>query len=359
MTVPVDPIQRSIGHLLKYSERPQPCNMPFIGPHYSVDDRLSLHMLDKPVVFLSGFSRTGWGSRALVDSELGQAYDLPPFLSWEARFATDIVPLQLLRVALEAVGDALFASQEVPVPSRRKIEVPLATQTSTSDAVWLASIGKWLPGAWAEVTIADRAVKADNAMVDFTPWHNRVRLVLPCPLRALVSLEELGISRWRRLLSRSFRRYLCTRYGPDWASVDLRLVQVGKRVAEGIDPSAKRRRVFEGAAEKTVEGVVMENTTCLENTTCSPSLSAETARELERDLVKGRAVLSQVLQSSWWEWSFGSSLYFWRWNGSDQQRAARDGMRSFVHQALPCGRKSKRVKMKPEVRAMVAEKSRE
>ena len=92
----------------------------------------------------------------------------------------------------------------------------------------------------------------------------------------------------------------------------------------------------------------------MENTTCSPSLSAETTRELERDLVKGRAVLSQVLQSSWWEWSFGSSLYFWRWNGSNQKRAARDGMRSFVHQALPCGRKStKRVKMKPEVRAMV------
>ena len=85
-------------------------------------------------------------------------------------------------------------------------------------------------------------------------------------------------------------------------------------------------------------------------------LSSEEIWELVRDLEKGRAILSQVLKSSWWEWSFGSSLFFWRWNGREQQRAARDGMRSFIHKALPVGRKAKRVRMKPDVVVMVANK---
>ena len=75
-----------------------------------------------------------------------------------------------------------------------------------------------------------------------------------------------------------------------------------------------------------------------------------------RDLVKGQAVLDQVLQSTWWEWSFGSSLYFWRWNGIEQQRAARDGMRSFVQSTLPVGWQPKRLNLNPEVRDMVVGK---
>ena len=93
IVVPADPIRRAIGHIVKYSERPVPCQVPFVGDHYTVADLLSVHKLDIPVVFSSGFSRTGWGYRTLVDSEIGQAYDLPSFVSWEARFVKDILPL--------------------------------------------------------------------------------------------------------------------------------------------------------------------------------------------------------------------------------------------------------------------------
>ena len=40
-----DPIQRSIGHIIKYSERPTPCSVPFDQAHYTVSDRLSPHQL--------------------------------------------------------------------------------------------------------------------------------------------------------------------------------------------------------------------------------------------------------------------------------------------------------------------------
>lgn len=79
---PVDPIRRFIGHVLKYSERPVPSSIPVQEDHYTVDHRLSLNKLDEPVVFLSGFSPTGWGKRPLVAVELAQAFDLPSYLCW-------------------------------------------------------------------------------------------------------------------------------------------------------------------------------------------------------------------------------------------------------------------------------------
>lgn len=61
------------------------------------------------------------------------------------------------------------------------------------------------------------------------------------------------------------------------------------------------------------------------------------------DVSKGLLVIGQILQSTWWEWNKGSSLLFWRWNGSDQIRAARDGMPIFVQSSLP--RSDRKVKM--------------
>lgn len=48
------------------------------------------------------------------------------------------------------------------------------------------------------------------------------------------------------------------------------------------------------------------------------------------DADKGAEILSQVVQGSWWEWSSGSSLVFWRWDGRNQKCAARDGKEIFV-----------------------------
>ena len=98
IVVPDDPIRRTIGHILKYSERPRPCSLPVSEPHYVLSDRLSLHRLDLPVVFPSGFSRTGWGLRKLTHAELEHAFDLPNHVLWEAVKDSKLLPLQLFRV---------------------------------------------------------------------------------------------------------------------------------------------------------------------------------------------------------------------------------------------------------------------
>ena len=343
-SVPEDPLRRFISHVIKHSERPTPCSLPFRQRHYTVDDRLSLHELQLPVVFASGFSRTGWGQRSLVPSELGHAFDLPSFVSWEAIKDATLVPIHMFRVVLDAVIAILSPATQDRAGRRQKViddSVILSEACPLPlDRVWLPQLAKWLPGSWAETAIANKAVKSDNAAVDFYPWHQRIMLVCPCPPATIVTLEETMIRVWRRGLVLSFRRYLERRYGVNWAWS----LRIG--TAEEVEPAAKRRKVLATAlpVNNNLGGVV-------------EPIDARKITELERDVLKGRLVLRQVLQSKWWEWSHGSALFFWRWNGTEQMLAARDGMRIYVQGPLPARRKrTKTGSLRPDVKAQIAEK---
>jgi hypothetical protein len=43
-------LQRSLNHVAKFSLRPKPCDPAIDDPHYSLNDRLSLSMLDRPIL---------------------------------------------------------------------------------------------------------------------------------------------------------------------------------------------------------------------------------------------------------------------------------------------------------------------
>ena len=79
----------------------------------------------------------------------------------------------------------------------------------------------------------------------------------------------------------------------------------------------------------------------------------EPLAELVRDVTLGRAVLAQVLAGTWWDWTNGSSLIFWRWNGRAQIKAARDGMDIFVHRPLPRGRRLKPLNLEADQKRLV------
>ena len=75
-------VQRSIGHVVKYSVRPSVCDPTPSDPYYKLCDFLSLSFPRRPVVYPTYMSRTGWGSRPLTDSELSLCFELPNYLSW-------------------------------------------------------------------------------------------------------------------------------------------------------------------------------------------------------------------------------------------------------------------------------------
>ena len=180
-----DPISRSIAHVLKYWERPISCQLPFDQQHYTVDDWLLVHHLDRPVLFMSRFSWTSWGQRPLVAAELGQAFDLPSFVDWIPELGKAIVPIHLFREVVDAVQRILPRSER---GNRSHLQArseknpgegaPVATRTPAIDATWFPALGKWLPGSWTDVPIASKTVKSDDATVDCVPWNRRILLVL-------------------------------------------------------------------------------------------------------------------------------------------------------------------------------------
>ena len=71
----------------------------------------------------------------------------------------------------------------------------------------------------------------------------------------------------------------------------------------------------------------------------------------------GLRVLGQVWKSTWWEWTHGSLPLFWRWNGQEQIKAARDWMRIFVQSTLPMSQRGVKLpRFDADTRTLVSEK---
>ena len=182
-----------------------------------------------PVVYNTHFCGSGWGKRALEESELALAFELPDFVGWESKFLTEIVPLQMLRSVMDAVLGQLtpgaLKETQSPVGKRRKLEVAAIDPTTTvlpgvpaaADRHWLPTLNRWLSGSWTDAPIADKAVKANGAVINVITWHNRIQLVLPwCRDRQLRTMERACMRRWRRQVTLSFTAFLSTTYGANW-----------------------------------------------------------------------------------------------------------------------------------------------
>jgi hypothetical protein len=76
---------RTLGHIIKFSIRPDVCDPDVETPHYVLSDTLSVSFPRRPVVYPTYMSRTGWGIRQLTDNELRVSFDLPDFVEWEDR----------------------------------------------------------------------------------------------------------------------------------------------------------------------------------------------------------------------------------------------------------------------------------
>jgi hypothetical protein len=210
-----------------------------------VTDQLSVNDLQRPVLFASGFSRSGWGLRSLVDSELAHAFDLPSFRSWESVADSKMVPIHMFRVMLDGVLATFLP--DCPERGGRRLKINGFSPTEHEVRVIPRPLDReWTPSL-QRCPISDKAVKSDNAEVDFYPWNQQITLLFPCPLTISVSFEEFAMRRWRQALMSSFLRYVAGRHGTDWRArltdieSDGRLSDINSD--EIKEPPGKRRRV--------------------------------------------------------------------------------------------------------------------
>ena len=337
ITIPSD-LTRTISHIIKFSIKSTPCSPVPKIPHYTLRSKLSVAMLNRPVVVPSDFSATGWGMRTLEPSELAVSYELPDWVPWEHEFQRFLVPLQILRAIMDQVFESVAPTQGEGRSTRQRRTESAVVSKSMRDITWLADVKRWLPGTWAEGEIADKAVKSDDASVNMLPWHRRITLLFPCNTATLMGMTMFLMRRWRRNIFRSFFAYLSREYGREWPS---RLTENRrKRSLSTADDGSFHSKAYGG---KGGMRFLVHN-------------KGDSWSELIKDLIVGLPILGQVSKSTWWEWTTGSSLFFWRWVGLEQIRAARDGMRVFVSGPLPRSRHMKPLRITDEQSKMVFEK---
>ena len=254
-------------------------------------------------------------------------------------------------------------------PYAKRVLLPGLVATSddlaVSTDVWLPHIGRWLPGTWSEAVIASKAVKSDNAPIDYKPWRRRIQLVFPCSDGALSVLERLATRRWRRKVCRSFFDYIRHIYGDSWR--DLAFPSTKRPAVSDSRPNISKRRKrfsYDNESARSLRGVDGEVVAGIDGdiggtfagtdgdvggTVSSTdgdvgdtgaSINEPDIPSLLADLSSGLLVIGQILLSTWWEWTHGSSPLSWRWNGPDQIKAARDGLHIFCQSPLANSRRS-------------------
>jgi hypothetical protein len=316
-------VNRTVGHILDYSELPKPCSSEPSFRHLSTEERLPFELVSShvrpPIVFPTHATRTKWGYRGLTPKEISLCMDAPQWIVSNPVLLNLLhlrhseggsFPLKVLQAPLQACLLELGASD---VPVKPVLLRPFSVSgLENPRGTWLPTLGKWLPSSWVDAeALTAKAVKADDAAILTALWDARISLVLPCTPKILVVLRRFCFGRWCRRVGLSFFGYLSRTYGADWS---LRLRRARQQAA------GKRQRQGGSGTSKSSEGLKESK---------DPSLA------LLKDAKAGQIALHQVISSEWWEWSSGSSLLFWRWDLQSQLVAARDGMEIFVSGTLP------------------------
>ena len=245
----------------------------------------------------SVFAKSGWTRRMLTSSEIGQLWDLPMALKKHLQDLPRIGCTFTATVPAKILWRFASAVRQLRVDPKLKAPAPMAPKISYGvDA---------LPAVDAMDRFA-KATKSDDAEVPVYIWDTYALRITgiqasQSATRAFDLMRQRMLSRWRVNVRLDFLRYIKSKYGADWAE------NVGSN------------------------------------------------QQLAKELAVGRDCLTRCSDASWWEWSGGSTLFYWRWP-PDFVKFARDGVPVFVSGKLPTSMEKQRGTDDVQARSKVAKK---
>ena len=284
-------------------------------------------------------SRSGWVNRALTLQELGAVFDLPELfmaqLSSEheelddkelaAIFNLSIVPLKIVGILKCLIGCLQGQEDQVEVAEVACIQTEKESSVDfISGLLQDPNQGDIAKENVIDVTAAflkgygEKVAKSDSAAVPVELWNavlfeKHFSHIAYSPVKHGRALEIIRNKFALRIYTvnvvTSFFKYIKAQHGQDWLSFYLETRKGGK------GNMRKRKR---GRKRKE-----------------------ERFQSLRIDLAIGMEGLTRVIQGSWWEWDYGSTLFFWRWP-SEIRAAARDGVPAFIQSELPRYRRKQR-----------------
>ena len=214
------------------------------------------------------FSHTKWNLRSLTAAELLAVYDIPQQERTTAVRHRDVLELPFLRSApLKALHLALSSWSSLHYPQHELPLLNILAMASTVTAYPKDCFDRLVAQAADSV-----AVKSDDVVIPMALWDEQVWQGFghTSPQQAvfeerygrspLDAICRLGLLIWRRNVRVSYFAYMRSVHGLHWA-------------------------------------------------TCAAGL---------RDRTVGRDCFWRIAHSNWWDWSQGSTLFFWRWPQSVQ-----------------------------------------
>ena len=332
------PVQASVLDYIKHTEQGTPVQEPDDKPSQVIWKETNCVML-VPCVF----TKPKWVKRALTESELMDVYDLDA-LHRRAIRGVSTVKASSREYALAIPNRVLMRVTEWLVHSEASIavckqiedsgapekcapeKVCLPTEVTLKPVVTLESplepiINAEIPPiGLSEADWAKKQRKNDDARVRVSEWDLRA-----IPPRLRDCSEELkhkmfkSFDVFRRLQLRryrhhktgiigSFKRYMISEHGPGW-----------------------------------------------QNKLLKKSASGSKRVEVIRDYNSGMDAIHRATSASFWEWTHGSTLFFWRWP-EEYRKAIRDGLEVFVSGELPGYWSSQRWPKDPEEASQLREK---
>ena len=334
LTVRKTRLRRTIEHVFDYSQRPAPAAAVPTGA-LTNKDILPIHRLQEEIYYPSDFVGTPFGRRQLTLKELGTAWNIPITWMKEVRDLSCLPPLPLLLcdvLLLSWVDSQKGDSIVRDVGARLRVPPPVCDD----GGVWLPTLNRVLPNTWRSKGLEYLvSAKADDAPIEYDMWNFRIVPLFP-------HLSVKFLDRFRTLLHRQrmrrmfleFVRYMWRTYPvsyPGW----LRAKSALCAGSTACPPKRVRGRVPRQQGGSLVRSGISESlfdTLALAIAKSNPN--PVEMKEMRLDIKAGTQVLYQYCNATFWDWSYGSTLVFWRWP-PDFRREARDGVRIHVSSPLP------------------------
>ena len=318
-----DSVTRTLAAVTKTMEAGFPCVGPDEDPNLQGCLSLDTHVFANQLsgTFRTPFqlSRTKWVKRKLTTGEIGAALDLPVGSIKAFSLACQLTPRYLAQLQelsplkiVQSFGTQFFkVCQLESVKAGHPIEL------------WKPKYLKD-PEEHDELDAAhEKAVKSDDAEVNTDVW-NLMAVKLPQQVPTWLKKPDSWL-----ILGSTFDPKTHGRFFDGLRSLMLRRF---------------RRNVY-----KSFRSYIA-------STYSSEEIILRSSLDLRIDLEVGRDALQRAMETSFWTWNRGSTLFFWRWS-SCYRKEVRDGFPVFVDWSkVPSSRETNRVPADPEVRRKEAAK---
>jgi hypothetical protein len=288
----VSTLRRTLHHVVDFGLRPVcvKANDPRLIRALTLKHLLHPSFIQQPITYPTHFCCSGVGYRSLTANELATVFGFPVITRVGGLQLDDFesfLPSQLLHAILDSPG---IKPRSLPVqtPSIQvKPRLPLYAFPCETRS-WIPSVQHWLPHVWIDTTlVTSKAAKRDDARIATAMWDQRLLLLYPmCSVSSLTVLRSWLLRYSWRLLLRGLWRHLAQEFGSQWSSL--------LSLTRQIDGTKYRGKLKDK----------------VENLFCQHS-----SWEPERLLLEGKHgvdVVNHYTDASWWEWSRGSALVFWR-----------------------------------------------